>query len=135
MNDRRIIEKAKELVIQATGLSETDAFRRLQQMACQQKKRIVDAAQLMISTCLIGMSGAKPRESMRGELLGLPLTPSEQNVARQIALGRSNQEISELLGCNLDMVAVHKATAMRKLGLRSRTELVRYAESQNWFDR
>jgi response regulator NasT len=132
MSDRRIIEKAKELIMQVTGLAEDDAFRRLQKMAWQQKKRMADVAQLMVSTSLIGVQGGAATGREQSELLGVALTDSEETILRLVASGLSNKEIAEQTKSNQETVATQRTTAMQKLGLGSRTELVRYAESQKW---
>lgn len=135
LSDRRIVEKAKEIIMQTIGLPEADAFRRLQKMAWQQKKRIVDVAQLMISTTAVGLGPLVTQEPAGvPDAATTPLTSVESDVARFVAQGYSNKEIADHVGCNVETVAVHKAAAMRKLGLDNRAELVRYARSQNWIE-
>jgi len=56
----------------------------------------------------------------------------EQQVLRAAALGDSNKEIANGLGIAVKTVEVHKMQAMRKLGLRDRRALVRYATLQGW---
>ena len=56
----------------------------------------------------------------------------EQQVLRAAALGDSNKEIANTLGIAVKTVEVHKMQAMRKLGLRDRRALVRYATLQGW---
>ena len=56
----------------------------------------------------------------------------EQQVLRAAALGDSNKEIADALGIAVKTVEVHKMQAMRKLGLRDRRALVRYATLQGW---
>jgi DNA-binding CsgD family transcriptional regulator/tetratricopeptide (TPR) repeat protein len=56
---------------------------------------------------------------------GKRLSPREQEVARQAALGRTNREIAEVLVLSPRTVEAHLAKAMRKLGVRSRTALSR----------
>lgn len=53
-----------------------------------------------------------------------PLSPREREVARMVALGRSNREIAGVLMLSVRTVEVHLASTFRKLGVRSRTELV-----------
>ena len=48
------------------------------------------------------------------------------------ALGHSNKEIANALDVTVKTVEVHKANAMRKLGLRGRIDVVRYALLQGW---
>ncbi len=60
------------------------------------------------------------------------LTDREIEVIRNIAWGLSNKEIASSLQLSVKTVEVHKANAMRKLGLRGRIDLVRYAVLQGW---
>jgi DNA-binding NarL/FixJ family response regulator len=56
----------------------------------------------------------------------------EAEALRLIAMGYSNKEISSRLELSVKTVETHKANAMRKLGLTSRVDLVRYAMEQGW---
>lgn len=56
-----------------------------------------------------------------------PLTPRERTVVQLIAEGRTNKEVCAQLGVSLKTVETHRAAAMRKLGLHSTADLVRYA--------
>jgi DNA-binding NarL/FixJ family response regulator len=60
--------------------------------------------------------------------------PSEREteVLRMIAWGHSNKEIAARLDLSVKTVEVHKANAMRKLGMTSRIDIVRYAILQGW---
>jgi len=60
------------------------------------------------------------------------ITDRESEVVRLIALGHSNKEIAGQLDLSVKTVEVHKANAMRKLGLRGRIDIVRYALLQGW---
>lgn len=55
------------------------------------------------------------------------LTKREREILKLVAEGRTNQEIAELLFLSAATVQTHRAHIMAKLGLRSRTELVKYA--------
>lgn len=55
------------------------------------------------------------------------LTPREREVLRLIALGHTNAEIAAILSVSIRTVENHRAGVMRKLGLRTRAELVRLA--------
>lgn len=61
-------------------------------------------------------------------------TKRELEVLRLSALGHSNKEIAARLKISVKTVEVHKANAMRKLGLRGRTDVVRYAVINGWLD-
>ena len=56
-----------------------------------------------------------------------PLSPREQEVLKLIAEAHTNRDISELLGLSAKTVEHHRASILRKLGMRDRVELVRYA--------
>ncbi len=55
------------------------------------------------------------------------LTDREQEVLRHLAEGSDNREIASVLVISAKTVARHRENIMRKLGLHSRAELVRYA--------
>ena len=55
------------------------------------------------------------------------LSPREQEVLRQLAEGYTNQEISDRLSLSAKTVATYRSRIGEKLGLRSRTEIIRYA--------
>lgn len=61
------------------------------------------------------------RRGTRG--YGTELSPREIDVARMAATGQRNQEIADRLFISVNTVKKHLAAAMRKLGVRSRTEL------------
>jgi DNA-binding NarL/FixJ family response regulator len=56
-----------------------------------------------------------------------PLSPREQEVLKLIAEAHNNREISEVLHLAEKTVESHRANILRKLGMRDRVELVRYA--------
>jgi response regulator NasT len=47
--DRKIIERAKGLFMKRTGLSEPDAFRRLQKMASERNSKLVHVAEMIVA--------------------------------------------------------------------------------------
>ncbi len=56
-----------------------------------------------------------------------PLSDRERDVLRLLALGHTNQEISDKLFISVRTAETHRAHIMQKLRLGSRAELVRYA--------
>jgi DNA-binding NarL/FixJ family response regulator len=60
------------------------------------------------------------------------LSDREETVLRRIAWGESNKEIAGQLGISPRTVETYKARITEKLGLRSRTEMVRYALQRGW---
>jgi DNA-binding NarL/FixJ family response regulator len=59
-------------------------------------------------------------------------TKRELEVLRLSALGHSNKEISARLEISIKTVEVHKANAMRKLNLRGRNDVVKFAVMKEW---
>ena len=55
------------------------------------------------------------------------LTHREREVVQQVAEGRINKEIAARLNISIKTVETHRASAMRKLNLRTTADLVRYA--------
>jgi len=60
------------------------------------------------------------------------LSEREEQVLRAIAWGHSNKEVGEQLGVSTKTVETYKARIADKLGLHSRTDIVRYALQQGW---
>lgn len=74
---------------------------------------------------------ASRASSLRGEGKS-ELTDRENEVLRLIAFGYSNKEIATRLDLSVKTIEAHKSNAMRRLGIASRTDIVRYAILQNW---
>ena len=66
------------------------------------------------------------------DLQGDKLNEREVDVLRRIARGFSNKEISDQLGTTLKTIETHKASALRKLNIKGRNEIVNYAILQDW---
>jgi len=60
------------------------------------------------------------------------ISDRESEVLRLIAIGYSNKEVATKLNISVKTVEVHKANAMRKLGLNGRVDVVRYGVLQGW---
>jgi two-component system, NarL family, response regulator NreC len=71
------------------------------------------------------MVTAEAREHAEAE--ADPLSEREHEVLRLLALGHTNQEIAKTLFISVRTAETHRAHIMRKLGLATRAELVRYA--------
>lgn len=68
-----------------------------------------------------------------GPAPGQELTPQELRIATLVAEGRTNREVAAALFLSAKTVEFHLGAVYRKLGLRSRTELVRlFAEDAAW---
>jgi two-component system, NarL family, response regulator NreC len=61
-----------------------------------------------------------------------PISERESSVLRLMAIGYSNKEIASTLDIAVKTVEVHKANAMRKLDLKGRIDVVRYAVLNGW---
>lgn len=68
----------------------------------------------------------------RGEVIGEPLSDRESQVLRLIARGYSNKEIAAQLQSNVKTVETQKASALQKLNINGRDEIVSYAILQGW---
>lgn len=68
----------------------------------------------------------------RGSYTDGTLTEREAEVLRLIALGYINKEIAARLDLSVKTVEVHKANGMRKMGMKSRVDIVSYALLQGW---
>jgi DNA-binding NarL/FixJ family response regulator len=79
---------------------------------------LTNAAQRALVRTWMEDDSAGPRE---------PLSPREQEVLKLIAEAHTNREISEILHLAEKTVESHRANILRKLGMRDRVELVRYA--------
>ena len=55
------------------------------------------------------------------------LTPREEEVVKLIAEAHTNTQIAQLLHVSEKTVESHRANVLRKLGMRDRVQLVRYA--------
>ncbi|MDQ2936531.1 MAG: response regulator transcription factor [Acidobacteriota bacterium] len=72
------------------------------------------------------------RRAHRGPSANANPSDREAEVLRLIAWGHINKEIAARLNLSVKTVEVHKANGMRKMGLRSRVDIVRYALLQGW---
>lgn len=62
------------------------------------------------------------------------ITDREEEVLRLISWGHSNKDIANQLDLSVKTVEVHKTNAMKKLGMTSRIDIVRYAVLQGWME-
>ncbi|MEP7213653.1 MAG: response regulator transcription factor [Acidobacteriota bacterium] len=60
------------------------------------------------------------------------ITGREAEILRLIAWGYSNKEIASRLDISVKTVEAHKGNTMKKLGMASRIDIVRYAILQGW---
>jgi DNA-binding NarL/FixJ family response regulator len=79
---------------------------------------LTNAAQRSLVRAWMADEATGPRE---------PLSPREQEVLKLIAEAHTNREIGQVLGLSEKTVETHRGNLLRKLGMRDRVELVRYA--------
>lgn len=60
------------------------------------------------------------------------LSPRETTVLRLLAWGHTNKEIATRLELSVKTIESHRSNGMRKLKLRDRAALVRYAVDKDW---
>lgn len=60
------------------------------------------------------------------------ISERESQVLRLVAVGHSNKEIADRLQISIKTVELHKANAMRRLGLAGRVDVIRYGVLQGW---
>jgi DNA-binding NarL/FixJ family response regulator len=63
---------------------------------------------------------------------GPELSEREAQVLRLIAWGHSNKEIAARMELSVKTVEAHKSNAMKRLGMQSRIDIVRFALLQGW---
>lgn len=80
------------------------------------------------------VGGYLAKGAARGDARSGQPTAREDEVLRLIALGYSNKEIAARLTLSIKTVEVHKANAMRKLNMRGRIDIVKYAVLQGWLN-
>jgi DNA-binding NarL/FixJ family response regulator len=79
-------------------------------------------------------AGFLGREGKRESKSAVALSERESAVLRLIASGYSNKEIAGRLTLSVKTVEAHKANGMRKLGLKGRIDIVKYAVLQGWLE-
>jgi DNA-binding NarL/FixJ family response regulator len=66
-------------------------------------------------------------EEQGSSILADRLTPREREVIQLVCEGKSNKEAAATLGVTVKTIEAHRASIMRKLNLRSFSDLMRYA--------
>lgn len=84
------------------------------------------------ATLAARVAGAYLRKHSRHAQDRPGITDREAEVLRLMAWGHSNKEIASQLDLSVKTVEVHRANAMRKLNLRGRIDIVRFAVLQGW---
>jgi DNA-binding NarL/FixJ family response regulator len=96
--------------------------------------RLVAGGRVYLDPHLAGtIVGTLVRKRSTKQLLqGNELSDRETEVLRLIAKGHSNKEIASQLNLSVKTIETYKTRSMDKVGLRSRTDIVRYAYHQGW---
>ena len=95
--------------------------------------RVVAAGKVYLDPDMAGkVVGGFVRQPASGSTPGGELSEREAEVAQQTAAGYSNKEIAASMVLSIKTVETYRARAMEKLGLQSRSDLVRYAVQQGW---
>jgi len=81
-----------------------------------------DATQILLDACLNEGS-----TTSGAPLLREALTPREREIVQLLAEGASSKKVAATLGISVKTAETHRTNIMRKLNLRSVTELVLYA--------
>ena len=96
--------------------------------------RAVSLGNAYLDSSLTGrVMGGFASKTLRGEGRS-EVSDRENEVLRMIALGYSNKEIAAGLDLSVKTVEAHKANAMRKMKMRGRIDIVRYAVLQGWLE-
>ncbi|NCC30815.1 MAG: response regulator transcription factor [Chloroflexia bacterium] len=74
------------------------------------------------------------RPAVASDLLGAELSEREREVVQGVVQGYSNKDIANQLSLSVKTVETYRARAMEKLGLTSRSALVRYALERGWLE-
>ena len=85
-----------------------------------------------IRAALAGGTFIDPQVASRGAEGGVELSPREREALRLTALGYATKEIAQSMGIGGKSVETYRSRALEKLGLKSRSEIVKYAVSEGW---
>jgi DNA-binding NarL/FixJ family response regulator len=80
-----------------------------------------------IADVVLGNVAGRPGGGSALDPPGVRLTGREREVLQLLAEGNSNKEVAATLGLGVKTTATHRANLMKKLGVRSVGDLVRYA--------
>ena len=94
--------------------------------------RVVSTGGSYIDTALTARTERAKAEAVERKPRVPTVSEREKHVLRMMAIGHSNKEIADELKISIRTVEVHKANAMRKLKLRGRIDVVRFAILRGW---
>jgi len=97
--------------------------------------RAAAAGERHLDPAIAPSAAAGAQRGARGHHLVPPfVTNRELEVLRLSATGKSNKDVAAALTIAVKTVEVHKASAMRKLQLHDRAEMLRFAALKGWLD-
>jgi two-component system response regulator NreC len=94
--------------------------------------RTVAGGASYIDSALVEQSVRRQGQGLENGRPTPTVSEREKHVLRMMAIGHSNKEIATDLDISIRTVEVHKANAMRKLKLRGRIDVVRFAILHGW---
>jgi len=109
----------------------------------QMQQRFVDALVTTIRQVAHSDETAADAHSIVAQTMGFTgavrkapdgLSPREEEVLRLMAWGNSRKQIGAQLGIAVKTVEFHRSSAARKLDLKSRVDVVRYAIDRGWMN-
>ena len=104
----------------------------LKQSSFEELRQAIDAVWHGRSYLDASLTSAPPAVQAPADALP-DVSERELEVLRRAALGHANKEIGAALDIAVKTVEAHKSSAMKKLGMVSRRQLVAYAAMQGWF--
>ena len=96
--------------------------------------RSAAAGKLHIDAALARAPAARGARASRASPSPPTVTGRETEVLRLSAMGKSNKDVAAALSIAVKTVEVHKSSAMRKLHLHDRAEMLRFAALKGWLD-
>jgi two-component system, NarL family, response regulator len=87
----------------------------------------------LVEASRLAATGRAPSD-VRSPVIEPTLTGREQEIVRQVVLGRTNDEIGSLLSISTKTVEGHLGRLFARLGVASRAELAARAINESWLD-
>lgn len=94
-------------------------------------KTVADG-EIYLDPAIASLVSSRARDRTSPALSETKLSAREENVLRGTARGLSNKEIAARLEISTKTVETYRARATEKLGLRTRSDIVRFGAAQGW---
>lgn len=127
--DRAYIRKLMEAGVSGYVLKQSESeelLRAIRKIAAGENYLDPAITEMVFDLC------APKQNKQRGEIASTPLSERESEVLRLISRGYSNKEIAVRLKTSVKTIETQKASALRKLNISGRNEIVDYAILQGW---